>query len=588
LAHEHLQKWAGKNIWREAMLLAESKPRLDVETASGIAIRFVDHEIEARVLPGANPAPTKLLDGILTTASKTSHTRWVVAAVLAFHVHRGKSIERPGANLLAEVKDAPQSRADVLEAVRRLLDTMVSTGLAHPSERLQERLLTLSMSTLGVHLPRVSRLLRTIADDVTLQLRRDVKADTARLFDRLTVTLALTRALTQAGDAIPPSLAGRPRTEYEPVGDLTLVGMAAFPWHTASGFRGLTLLCWDDQAKIVRSWSTSRAAHVPGRFDLRQAYETDAIWQGGGAPTTLCRSRFVLRGARANYQGRLSASQGVSVERCEPAAPHQLNLWPIAFRSWGDLAEYARRVVPLGLAERNPLEACVVLFPTTWGRCVFDEFQQRLIWPIADDKGASLPLTAPWTPVHEEAIEFLEQVRPDRDRLVAVVARLNVDAAGLSVEPLALWSEGTPAKDHVLNPAFDFSRIQSKHSGLLDRLRAKYGRNALATTMQTDDDEADWLPPAAHFPLELEKRFGDLERLLWRWAERGVGHLSEEDSAIVNVLAHRFTQAGLGALAHAVAMLAKPDSALALLWCGYLQRTYREAQFAEQYFGSLR
>src|SRR5262249_31336219 len=198
-----------------------------------------------------------------------------------------------------------------------------------------------------------------------------------------------------------------------------------------------------------------------GHFDLRQAYQTDAAWPGGGAPDRLCRSRFILRGARANYQGRLSAAQGISVSQCEPAQPHTRDFGAIAFRSWAKLGEHVRRIFRLGLRELQPLDAYVVLFPSSWGGCVFNELQQRLLWTVADEDGASLALSLPWAPIHEDAIEFLEQVRPERDRLVAAVTRIVFDPGGLSVQPVALWSAGTPQGDPVLNPAFEFRRIQS-------------------------------------------------------------------------------------------------------------------------------
>jgi len=586
ISHEHLQKWAGKNIWREALFLARSKPRLELETHAGLAIRFVDHEIEARIPPGAGHTPSRLLDAVLTTASKTAHPRWVVAILLTLQQHWGKSIEPVESAIAADNREAPRTRAEILDAVLRLFDTMVTTGLAHPSERLHERLLTLSISVLGVHLPRLGRLLRSLADDVSLLLNRDAKGDVSRLFDRLCFTLALTQAMVKAGPEIPFALAGRPRTEYEPAGDLSLVGMAAFPWQTASGFHGLTLLCWDEQAKTIRSWTTSRALAAPGRFDVRQAYQTEVPWPGGGPTDSLCRSRFVLTGARVNHQGRLSAAQGISVSRCEPAQPKQIDFGTIGFRSWSKLGEHARSLFPLGLRENQPLDTTVVLYPSGWGECVFNELQQRLAWMIADDQGASLSLTLPWAPIFEDAIEFLEQVKPDRDRLVAVVARLLFDPAGLRIEPVALWSEGTPQGDHVLNPAFDVRRIQSKHSTLLDRLRQKYGRNVLATAMELDDDEANLLAPLAQFPAEMEKRFGELENLIATWAERGIGRTRDMDADHLRAISQRFSQAGLDWLAHRVNALPSADSGLTLLWCGYLLRTYRQAQLRELLVGA--
>jgi hypothetical protein len=578
ITHAHLLKWAGKNVWHEALLLAEARPRLEVETAKGLAIRFVDHEIEARILPGSDTTPARILDGMLTTASKTVHARWVVAAVLAFQQHKGRSIARPRNTLAPLVKDAPQTRPQIFQAVRRLLEVVLHTGLAHPSDRLQERFLTLSISALGGHLPRLGRMLSSLADEVSRLLARDAKGDASRLFDRMCHALALTHALERADPQIPLDLAGRSRAEYDPAGDLSLVGVAAFPWQTASGFRGLTLLCWDEQAKTFRSWSTSRALSMPGQFDLTQAYATDAVWPGGGAPNILSRSRFLLRSAPANYQGRLSASQQTTVADLQPAAPHELDVGQIGFRSWSRLAEHARRIFPIGLKESNPLESFVVLYPSRFHPCVFDELGQRLVWTISDEADLDLDLTLTWARINEPAIEFLEQVKPDRDRLKAVVARLFFTPAGLTVEPAALWSEGASiGNDHVLNPAFDLRRIQSKHLGLLDRLREKYGRTAVPTTMQLNDDEEGALAPSATLPAALESRFSELESLLFSWAERGVGLPGERDAERLSAAINRFSELGLDGICANLSGALSRDNPLALLWCGYLQRTYRQA-----------
>ena len=56
---------------------------------------------------------------------------------------------------------------------------MVATGLAHPSQRMVERLFTLSISSGALNLPRLARLLRSLADDVSLVLDRSAAADTS-------------------------------------------------------------------------------------------------------------------------------------------------------------------------------------------------------------------------------------------------------------------------------------------------------------------------------------------------------------------------------------------------------------------------
>ena len=91
-------------------------------------------------------------------------------------------------------------------------------------------------------LPRLSRLLRSGPTRWGKCWAADAAADTGRLFDHACLTYALAGVLAAAGPQPPVALAGQHRTQYDPVGDLRLAGVGAYPWRTASGFEGLTVL----------------------------------------------------------------------------------------------------------------------------------------------------------------------------------------------------------------------------------------------------------------------------------------------------------------------------------------------------------
>ena len=365
LAMEDLEKWAGKTTVREAVPLLRSGLTVEVETHAGLTLRLVGQEVEARLLPGKRKSAGKLLDDVLTTAPRSQHTRWVVVAVLAFQQSRGRTIELTRDAAPAEIEGAPLTRQELLASASELLASLVATGLAHPSERMRERLFTLSVSAGAVHLPRLAPLLRTLADDVELVLVRSAAADTSRLFDRLCQTHALVRGL--AGPQPPAALIGTHRTQYDLAGDLALTGVGAHPWQTASGYEGVTVLFWDDAGKHFLTWTATRPTSTPGRFDMTQTYRHDAVWSGGGSPDRLSRSRFTLRQARTNALGRLSASQNTSVAGLEPAAPDQLDFSGRLFTRWSSLREYAAGTYAVGLRETNPLDRIVVLQPAAWG-----------------------------------------------------------------------------------------------------------------------------------------------------------------------------------------------------------------------------
>jgi hypothetical protein len=581
LSLDDLQKWAGKIVLRDVLALVKAGIESEIETRAGVTIRLPHHEVEARLLPGAHgKSPRALLDAILTTAPRIHHKRWVVAAVLAFQQSRGRSLELAAPQSAPAESGAVRSPQQVIAAVRELTEGMVSTGLAHPSARMIERLFTLSVSAIAVHLPRLARLLRSLADDVSLVLTRDAAADTARLFDRACRTHALARALSAAGPQPPFTLAGRHRTQYDAIGDLQLTGVGAYPWETSSGFEGLSVLFWNRENKQFFTWSLSRPAGGLGRVGLEHAYRAESLW-GSAAPERLSRSQFTLRQGRANPLGRLSGSESTTIADLGPADPGELDFAGRRFTKWTALLDYARLTYPIGLTQKNPLDRVAVLQPAAWGERFFDELQQRLCWPVADVEGNTLTLTLPWAPVHEAAIEFLEALQPLRDRLSGVVCRLAFGGRGILVEPLSILSQGTLQGDRVLNPAFDRERITSRHSALLERLRKKYGRDRVATAMTADDEgDTDSFDSASveSLPPGMRTRLAEVERLLLQVAEAGIGRLGDLTRERLQHLAAALDRLGLREAHRGLAEFERPErAAAALLSNGYLFRLHLEA-----------
>jgi hypothetical protein len=583
LSVDELQKWAGKTTLREVAPLVKAGMEVEVETHAGVTIRLVRQEIEVRLLPARGKRSARaLLEEILTTAPRSQHKRWVVAAILAFQQSRGRTLQLEAPQTVpAEEAGAPRSRQETLIATQDLLASMVTTGLAHPSARMLERLSTLSVASTAVHLPRLARLLRSLAEEVAQLLARDASADTSRFFDRVCLTYALARALTAVGPQAPIALAGQHRTLYEPVGDLQLAGVGAYPWQTASGFKGLTVLLWDLSGKRFVTWTASRPTGAPGYFDLEHAYRSESVWSGGGAPESFSRSQFTLRQARANAVGRLSASASTSITGLHPADPSRIDFAGRLFTNWRTLLGHALTLYPIGLKEKNPLDQLVVVQPAQWGERYFDELQQRFCWPVQDDEASTIVLTLAWTGVNETAIEFLELLNSARDQLAGVVVRLAFGNQGVLVEPLSVLSRGTPNGQRVLNPAFDRALITSRHAALLDRLRKKYGRDRIPTVL-TADDEGDAALPETGFlegvPAGIQTRLSEVESLLLPIAEAGLGRLNEPARQRLRQLAAAFDRLGLREMVTGLADLEQaPDAAATVIWNGYLCRLHREA-----------
>ena len=594
---EDLAKWAGKSIVKEALLATQTGLQAEMVHAVQLTVRFAQHEIEARLLPPPNVrSVSKLLDEFLTTAPRAFHKRWVVLAVFAIWQQAGRTLEVPEASLPEEKGGALRSREQVLEATRELAEGMISTGLAHPSDRMVQRLFTLSVSAIGANLPRLARLLRALAEEIDLILRRDAAGDVGRLLDQLATAYALTRALSTA-ERPSLALAGQHRSDYEMLGEMNLVGVGCWPWVTASGFEGLTVLFWDVDRKRFWTWGESRPSANTAGWDVRVVYTTSSPW-GAGPPERISRSAFKLQNVKANAQGRLSSSQQTTAVLAGPtvSAPGATGaeFGDREFRSWSALAEMAGKAVPLGLRAVEPLDQIVVVRPAKWGERVFDELQQRLVWPLYDDQGDALLLSLPWLPVNEPAIGFFESVNPDVDRLEGIVGRVMLGAEGLTLEPLTLLSAGTPRGDRVLNPAFDQDRIERRQAALLERLREKHRRNRIATTLtahaDVHGDDAPAEDASDRLPRGIKLQLLDVDQVLRRLAESGVRGAGDESRRRLTELADKLERGGLRELSAALKRTAEQCQPVVLaeehhrgypapdvLWSFYLYRLHCQA-----------
>ncbi len=576
LTIDDLQKWANKSTVHQGLALLKSDASIELESRACLTIRLIKHEVEARFVPTEKVRhPSKLLDHVLTTAPKSQHKQWVIAAVVAFHRHRGQDLTFVEDLVAQDAAGAPRTRGEILKSAQSLLESLVTTGLAHLSERMVERLSTLSVSATGVHLPRLSRLLRALADDVSLLMQRDASSDTARLFDRICFTSALTLAIRNAGRSVPVTLVGRHRTEYKPVGDLILAGVGTHPWKTASGYEGVTVLFWDVQENRFRTFTISRPT-TTSSLDLGQTYHSESVWSGG-SPSTLSRSLLMLKNAKANPMGRLSSSQESHAEILEPTNTTLIQFPGREFSEWSALHAYAMTTYPLGLTEKDPLDRVVILKPSVWGERRFDELQQQFVWELIDGAGHALALTLPWLGVNETAIEFLETVKPDRDKLTHIVCRFVFVGTGIVFEPLSLLSRGTAKGHRVLNPAFDSKLIESRNTKLLEELRKKYGRDKIDTAM-TEDSTDDGENHFETLPKGIQTRLAEDERVLLQLAESGVNRLQDEALTRVQQLARNVDRIGFQELAESLGQLTENKTkASSLIWCGYLAKLFRQA-----------
>lgn len=427
---EQLEKWAGKSSFKAGLKMA-SQFTPEIAREGAIRIRFVLLNQEIHFVPGGG------LDGMIVSGGKGDSRQSVVAAVIGFQRAQGKQWDAPlEATALEASEGAPRSRSEVLDSCQILLAETLGNGLSRISSANQQRWATLAVSALGVNLPRLALLLRGIGDEAAIVLARDARSDLARMLERMAQAHALCSALQCGGENPRADLVGLHRTHYDEVGHLDLVGAAAWPWRTASGYEGLTVLFWDSSGRRWNSWTESRPRHQLADFKPVARYTQPGPWEGAESPRQLARSSFRLMSARRNPNQRLSASSKSRALVTGPANLVSQSLTVI--EDWARVCESQSTQTMLGLKEANPLDSIVAVKPAAWGPRGFDGVTQVFTWVLADAQELPLVAEIVFEEFTEPAIKFLESVPAASVEGAVLIGRVQRTQRGLSLHPYSL------------------------------------------------------------------------------------------------------------------------------------------------------
>jgi hypothetical protein len=312
-------------------------------------------------------------------------------------------------------------------------------------------------------MPRLSASLRRIAEELEQRRSRNVNHAPVALLREIASAHALIHAVLQTKDeARLRRLAGAVRAEYEPVGDIDLIGLGTALFETITGAVGVTSHFVESATGHRFTASLARGTTHDTRFDPRAAYRSQPVW--GRTLAELSSSTFHLSGAQASPTGRLSLSQTSRAEPIQPFRPtrEQVTAWAqdrdgpladLAHMSWPILADHlARRFAPS--LDAPPLSAQpVILVPGRIAPVAFDDLTQSLRWPLMDAAGAWISLTLD----HDEEgrglgaarIAALEAAIGDgsNKRPFAIVATARPEAGRMMLEPVALWGETVTSLD---------------------------------------------------------------------------------------------------------------------------------------------
>jgi hypothetical protein len=550
-----LIEFAGLPAVRESLAAVESSELPAIDSARQLTLRLVHPPVELRYAGGG-------LDAFVLDYRGKRREQLIVQAVLAFQKANGASPptlpvstrRRRAIVAAAEVVATSASQTAPQQLSTRVLTTLIEAmrlGVLHLSENMAERLLSQSAAAEGAGLHRLALALTRLAHHIDLQLGLNAGTSSGALLDELARTYALAAAI-RAAKAVVPDLWGEARSRYEDIARLDLIGVAAEPWRTASGYTGLTLLFWSPARRRWYSATDSRPAGMLG-FDPVKRYRAGGPWVGCSSPAEACGASVTLTNARANRLGRLSLSQSTTARLV--ALPQWPELSGREFSSWARLRESVQGDTSgVGLAEADPHASYVLLRPKAWREATFDSLAQELSRGVVDEGGEELSLCLRYSSLADHAIERLEALRPTPGtKVLGRVERLRLRVI---VRPIALLQDAPGRRVDNLyvdeGPKLSAGEVfASKLQELLKGLRRDPSQAATTPGRQS----------------ATQTRLAALEDEILRLAERGFSGLSQ-DAARIEPLEESLRSAGIDLLPVADAqVLDLPERLLRLKYC---------------------
>jgi SWIM zinc finger len=455
-----LQAAVGKTGLREAIRLVALAEASTVEAGPlslKVVLRLTTEEIEVAI-----PAKGEFA-AAASSLPERRRPAGHAAAILAARRNFGlEAIELDEAEAVTDQKEFVPD-GPLLGAMQDVICRAYSQGFAVPSRALEERLMLLAVSSRAEAMPRLSASLRRIAEGLEQRRLRNVNHDPVELLREIAYAHALLHALSQIkDDRHLRRLAGAVRAEYEPIGDVHLIGLGAALFETITGAVGVTGHFVAPATGRLFAATLARGTTHDTRFDPRAAYHTQSVWSHPLA--RLSSATFRLSGAQASTTGRLSLSQTSRAEAIQPFAPSRetITAWAqdpnsplagLAFLSWPSLADHLARCFAPSL-DTPPLSAqLVVLLPGRIAPVAFDDLTQRLRWPLMDITGAWISLTLDYNEegrgLGASRIAALEAAIGDgsNKRPFAIVAIARPEGGHITLGPIGLWGETRTSLD---------------------------------------------------------------------------------------------------------------------------------------------
>lgn len=370
-----------------------------------------------------------------------------------FCIHKARAVLwcQLEANVVTEeslMEEAIESMEYDLEQIRKaagqmkaFLDELLGTGLSRTSSDVLDYLERLAIISHNANLPKYEGYFRALFDSYGKYLKRmasfqtrDLMAQITRLYRRVELLLEAKNSMEIA------KYAGEFKADYNPVGNLDLIGVAMERFSSQTGYEGETVYFLEEHTKKWYSYTVARPVFYENSKRSGKPEKGQAPWGTMVSLEELSGKRIHLAQAKCDERNRLSSSQ-----ETRGIVTGERNLTWKDLEGWHyqDFGKLFAEQIGLGrgqwLREQSELKEgvkLVLIQPDSCEKAEFSETDQRLSMILFDKAGREVVVEVTYSKKEEGGIQYLERIR--ENRLPCFLGKVYLRDGRIRMYPVAL------------------------------------------------------------------------------------------------------------------------------------------------------
>ncbi|MDR2656079.1 MAG: SWIM zinc finger family protein [Oscillospiraceae bacterium] len=429
---ETLAKACGRSAVAGAFSKIDAGAGAEFDEGEILSIRLADSAVTVQFLPNSD-----LSEAICSCKRKNCPHK--AEAVLHYIKFKGGSLA---------AFEPPEEREKgfeppelVIKHVKSFIEEIFSIGLTSLPSNCGERCGQFATLCHGAGLAAFERFFLTAESELELFAKKSAAFQKNRLLSGFAQIYEGCNAFENQNGAALAEIKGKFRQSYREMPRMHVWGLGAFPWHSKSGYCGVTSLFYCQELERILTFGPARPAESESEAQktIAQLWKIPAGWGIPAGIDSLAKSGLELSGAKISEGWRLSASES-TLGTIKGASGLGLDeIQPVFLRDFSKISDL------FSLEPDDTQTRYIIARVKRMESGEFDKISQTYISRIFDELGNSLALKIKYSKINETAVLNLEyfarnKITPDAFTLSLALSQENMETMEAAVFPVAVWT----------------------------------------------------------------------------------------------------------------------------------------------------